>query len=124
MCLQAKELLEDAGFAKGGTTVILGGAAIAGFFAAACSLPFDFVKTRMQRMDKLPDGTYPYRHACPPLPCCVPVGLNALHAPCQLRGLSGAPAAVTVAGPAGTWRVCRSFVAPQTLTQAVPVPGA
>ena len=59
--VQAKELLEDAGFAKGGSTVVLGGAIIAGFFAAGCSLPFDFVKTRMQRMDRLPDGTYPYK---------------------------------------------------------------
>ena len=66
--MQAKELLEDAGFAKGGSTVILGGAIIAGFFAAGCSLPFDFVKTRMQRMDKLPDGTYPYKYASP---CCL-----------------------------------------------------
>ena len=59
---QAKELLEDAGFAKGGSSVVLGGAIIAGFFAAGCSLPFDFVKTRMQRMDRLPDGTYPYKY--------------------------------------------------------------
>ena len=29
-------MLEDAGFAKGGTTVVVGGAMIAGFFAAAC----------------------------------------------------------------------------------------
>ena len=27
---------------------MLGGALIAGFFASACSLPFDFVKTRIQ----------------------------------------------------------------------------
>ncbi len=61
LCLQAKEMLEKAGFEKGGQTVVLGGATIAGFFAAACSLPFDFVKTRIQKMEPLPDGTLPYK---------------------------------------------------------------
>ena len=59
--LQAKEMLEKAGFEKGGQTVVLGGATIAGFFAAACSLPFDFVKTRIQKMEPLSDGTMPYK---------------------------------------------------------------
>ena len=68
MCVQAKELLEEAGFAKDGQTVVLGGATIAGFCAAACSLPFDFVKTRIQKMDKLADGTYPYKS---PVDCAV-----------------------------------------------------
>ena len=58
---QAKEMLEKAGFEKGGQAVVLGGATIAGFFAAACSLPFDFVKTRIQKMEPLPDGTLPYK---------------------------------------------------------------
>lgn len=31
-------MLEEMGFAKGGTAVVVGGATIAGFFAAACSL--------------------------------------------------------------------------------------
>ncbi|DBA70953.1 TPA: hypothetical protein ACH3X2_011396 [Trebouxia sp. C0005] len=66
--LQAKELLEEAGFAKDGQTVVLGGALIAGFCAAACSLPFDFVKTRIQKMEKLPDGSYPYKS---PIDCAV-----------------------------------------------------
>jgi len=60
---QAKEMLESAGFAKGGTAATLGGAFIAGFFASACSLPFDFVKTRLQKMTPLPDGTMPYKSA-------------------------------------------------------------
>ena len=34
--------------------------AIAGFFASFFSLPFDFVKTRLQRQQKGPDGKYPY----------------------------------------------------------------
>lgn len=57
---QAKEVLEGMGFAKGGNVVVFGSAAIAGFFASACSLPFDFVKTRIQKMEKGPDGKYPY----------------------------------------------------------------
>ena len=52
-------MLETAGFDP--TTSILGAATIAGFFAAGFSLPFDFVKTRMQEMPRNPDGTFPYR---------------------------------------------------------------
>lgn len=58
---QAKEMIESAGFAKGSTASVMGGAFIAGFFASACSLPFDFVKTRMQKMTPNPDGTLPYK---------------------------------------------------------------
>eukprot|EP00195_Chlamydomonas_chlamydogama_P015505 CAMPEP_0202899902 /NCGR_PEP_ID=MMETSP1392-20130828/9239_1 /ASSEMBLY_ACC=CAM_ASM_000868 /TAXON_ID=225041 /ORGANISM="Chlamydomonas chlamydogama, Strain SAG 11-48b" /LENGTH=298 /DNA_ID=CAMNT_0049586199 /DNA_START=143 /DNA_END=1039 /DNA_ORIENTATION=+ len=58
---QAKEMLEAAGFAKGGAGAVMGGAFIAGFFASACSLPFDFVKTRMQKMTPNADGTMPYK---------------------------------------------------------------
>ena len=47
----------------GGPVAVLGGAFIAGFFASACSLPFDFVKTRMQKMTPNPDGTMPYKSA-------------------------------------------------------------
>ena len=53
-------MLEGAGFEAGSQTVILGSAIIAGFCAAACSLPFDFVKTRVQKMEPGPDGKYPY----------------------------------------------------------------
>ena len=63
---QAKEALEAAGFK--GQTVVLGGATIAGFVAAAFSLPFDFVKTRIQKMQPNPDGSYPYKG---PLDCAV-----------------------------------------------------
>lgn len=59
---QAKEMLEDMGFVKGGTAVVVGGATIAGFFAAACSLPFDYVKTQMQKMKPDPvTGAVPYK---------------------------------------------------------------
>lgn len=49
-------MLEDLGFAKGGQVVIMGGATIAGFFASACSLPFDYVKTQLQKQQPGPDG--------------------------------------------------------------------
>lgn len=35
--------------------------AFAGFFASFFSLPFDFVKTRLQKQQRAPDGTLPYR---------------------------------------------------------------
>jgi len=54
-------MLTDAGFEKGGKVVVLGGSCISGFFAAFCSLPFDFIKTSMQKMAPNPDGTLPYK---------------------------------------------------------------
>ncbi|KAK9808132.1 hypothetical protein WJX73_010494 [Symbiochloris irregularis] len=57
---QFKELCEEIGFAKGGQATILTSATLAGFVASACSLPFDFVKTRMQKMERGADGKYPY----------------------------------------------------------------
>ena len=66
---QAKEMLEDFGFPKGGNTVVIGGATIAGFFASACSLPFDYVKTQMQKMQPDPTtGKMPYTG---PVDCAV-----------------------------------------------------
>jgi len=38
----------------------LSASAIAGFFASFFSLPFDFVKTRLQRQQRGPDGKLPY----------------------------------------------------------------
>lgn len=38
----------------------LAASAIAGFFASFFSLPFDFVKTRLQKQNKGPDGKLPY----------------------------------------------------------------
>lgn len=57
---QAKEMLEDLGFQKGGNAVVIGGATIAGFFASASSLPFDYVKTQMQKMKPDAAGNVPY----------------------------------------------------------------
>lgn len=39
----------------------LAASSVAGFLAAFMSLPFDNVKTKVQRMKRLPDGTYPYK---------------------------------------------------------------
>jgi solute carrier family 25 oxoglutarate transporter 11 len=44
-----------------GRTQTLTASAIAGFFASFFSLPFDFVKTRLQKQTKRPDGTLPYK---------------------------------------------------------------
>jgi solute carrier family 25 oxoglutarate transporter 11 len=35
--------------------------ALSGWTAATVSLPFDFIKTRLQKQQKLPDGTYPMK---------------------------------------------------------------
>jgi solute carrier family 25 (mitochondrial oxoglutarate transporter), member 11 len=45
----------------GPQTQTLAASAIAGFFASFFSLPFDFVKTRLQKQQKRPDGTVQYR---------------------------------------------------------------
>jgi solute carrier family 25 (mitochondrial oxoglutarate transporter), member 11 len=63
---QAKEAIQAAGFT--GMVPVVGGAMIAGFFASACSLPFDFVKTRMQKMTAGPDGKMPYQG---PIDCAL-----------------------------------------------------
>ena len=47
-----------------------GASAVAGFFASFFSLPFDFVKTRLQKQTKGPDGKLPYRGS---LHCAVTV---------------------------------------------------
>jgi solute carrier family 25 oxoglutarate transporter 11 len=35
---------------------------IAGVAASTLSLPFDFVKTRLQKQQPLPDGSFPYKN--------------------------------------------------------------
>lgn len=37
-----------------------GASAVSGFFASACSLPFDYVKTQIQKMQPDATGKYPY----------------------------------------------------------------
>ncbi|KAL9127587.1 MAG: hypothetical protein Q9217_003567 [Psora testacea] len=45
----------------GMNTQTLTASAIAGFFASFFSLPFDFVKTRLQKQSRRKDGTLPYK---------------------------------------------------------------
>jgi solute carrier family 25 oxoglutarate transporter 11 len=56
---EAKTRLKDTQLS--GHAQTLTASAVAGFFASFFSLPFDFVKTRLQKQQKAPDGTVPYK---------------------------------------------------------------
>jgi solute carrier family 25 oxoglutarate transporter 11 len=56
---EAKQQLKDTALSQRAQT--LSASAIAGFFASFFSLPFDFVKTRLQKQQRRPDGTLPYK---------------------------------------------------------------
>jgi solute carrier family 25 oxoglutarate transporter 11 len=56
---EAKQQLNDTSLTP--TAQTLTASAVAGLFASFFSLPFDFVKTRLQKQQKAPDGTFPYR---------------------------------------------------------------
>lgn len=56
---EAKNQLKDTSL--GPRTQTLTASAIAGFFASFFSLPFDFVKTRLQKQTKAADGSVPYK---------------------------------------------------------------
>lgn len=56
---EAKSQLKDTSMGPRAQT--LTASAIAGFFASFFSLPFDFVKTRLQKQSKGPDGKFPYK---------------------------------------------------------------
>jgi len=56
---EAKQQLKDTSLSP--RTQTLTASAVAGFFASFFSLPFDFVKTRLQKQSKGPDGTLPYK---------------------------------------------------------------
>jgi len=45
----------------GEAVTVVGASAVSGFFAAACSLPFDYVKTQIQKMQPDAEGKYPYK---------------------------------------------------------------
>lgn len=56
---QSVELFRDSlGF--GEIPTVVGASAVSGFFASACSLPFDYVKTQIQKMQPDANGKYPY----------------------------------------------------------------
>jgi len=56
---QAVEFFKDTMGLSEATTVV-GASAVSGFFASACSLPFDYVKTQIQKMQPDANGKYPY----------------------------------------------------------------
>lgn len=56
---QAKEMLKEHSSLRG-LPMTVTASMIAGFFASACSLPFDFVKTRIQKMKPDAAGKMPY----------------------------------------------------------------
>jgi len=65
----AKEQLEALGVKKGSSTQVFGASAIAGFFASFFSLPFDYVKTQVQKMKPDPvTGELPFKG---PIDCAV-----------------------------------------------------
>jgi len=56
---EAKQQLKGTSLSPNAQT--LTASAVAGFFASFFSLPFDFVKTRLQKQSKGADGTLPYK---------------------------------------------------------------
>ncbi|KAK4892421.1 putative mitochondrial 2-oxoglutarate/malate carrier protein [Elasticomyces elasticus] len=57
---EAKSRLKDTSMGPRAQT--LSASAIAGFFASFFSLPFDFMKTRLQKQTRGPDGKLPYKN--------------------------------------------------------------
>ncbi|KAL9240192.1 hypothetical protein vseg_014439 [Gypsophila vaccaria] len=56
---QSVEFFRDS-VGLGEASTVVGASAVSGFFAAACSLPFDYVKTQIQKMQPDATGKYPY----------------------------------------------------------------
>lgn len=56
---EAKTRLKGTGLSGEAQTLAASG--VAGFFASFFSLPFDFVKTRLQKQSRGPDGKFPYQ---------------------------------------------------------------
>jgi len=65
----AKDALADMGVEKGSATQTFGASAVAGFFASFFSLPFDYVKTQVQKMKPDPvTGKLPFNG---PIDCAM-----------------------------------------------------
>ncbi|KAE9610429.1 hypothetical protein Lal_00006174 [Lupinus albus] len=56
---QSVEFFRDS-VGLGEAATVVGASSVSGFFAAACSLPFDYVKTQIQKMQPDAEGKYPY----------------------------------------------------------------
>lgn len=92
-------MIEDLGFPKGGNVSVIGAAMIAGFFASACSLPFDYVKTQIQKMKPDPvTGELPYKS---PIDCA----LKTLRAGGPLKFYTGFPTYFVRIAPHGMYDV-------------------
>merc|ERR1712216_942827 len=89
---KAKEVLADMGVQKGSSIQVFGASAIAGFFASFFSLPFDYVKTQVQKMKPDPvTGAVPFKG---PVDCAISrssledlsgFGLDFPHTTCALH---------------------------------------
>jgi len=92
---KAKDQLAAMGFAKGGNVQVFGAALAGGFFGSVFSLPFDFVKTQLQKMKPDPKtGEMPFRG---PVDCA----LKTFRAN-PLRFYSGFPVYFARTGPIST----------------------
>ena len=49
-------------FAYSKKNIYFSASLVSGFLSSFVSLPFDNAKTKIQKMKKLPDGTYPYKN--------------------------------------------------------------
>ena len=58
---EVKERLEAYTGKKGSRSIILGASLISSVATSVASLPFDNMKTKLQKMKKQADGTYPYK---------------------------------------------------------------
>ncbi|XP_039064077.1 mitochondrial dicarboxylate/tricarboxylate transporter DTC-like [Hibiscus syriacus] len=56
---QSVEFIKDS-LGLGEAATVVGASAVSGFFASACSLPFDYVKTQIQKRQPDAGGKYPY----------------------------------------------------------------
>lgn len=56
---QSVEFFRDS-VGLGEAATVIGASMVSGFFASACSLPFDYVKTQIQKMQPDGEGKYPY----------------------------------------------------------------
>ncbi|KMZ59903.1 Mitochondrial carrier family [Zostera marina] len=56
---QSMEFFRDS-LGLGEYSTVVGASAVSGFFASACSLPFDYVKTQIQKMQPDANGKLPY----------------------------------------------------------------
>lgn len=70
---ESKERLEKVLGSERKNTIWVMSSLISGGIAATMSLPFDNVKTKMQKMTRLPDGTMPYKSL---MDCAVKTATN------------------------------------------------